>query len=219
MIAHGSPRGLPGRGRRSQLAASRLRTRALAVAAASCSLAGVLAACSFQDAGTGAGAPAAEVARAAQQRARAAAETPSIDAFPPNDIVSVLVRDEQLSRLAVVMKKTGLTDLLSDKGPYTVFAPSDAAFDTLGDDFRRLIESGHAEGLSSRMRYHVVRGSVAPAALRKSKVLKSVDGDPITVETRGGKTFLNGRAVVLQSHEASSGWVYRIDTVLQAPPR
>lgn len=141
----------------------------------------------------------------------------SIDATGPNDVISVLLRDEQLSRLATLLKGSGLTDVLTDGKPHTVFAPDDAAFRRLEPGLTQLVESGQIDWLAPRLRYHVVLGSISPQQLRRTKVLKSITGQDIRVSLDGTRTVLGGKARVLASHEASEGWVYRIDTVLEPP--
>jgi uncharacterized surface protein with fasciclin (FAS1) repeats len=147
-----------------------------------------------------------------------AAASSSIDATAPNDVISILLRDEQLSRLATLLKGSGLTDVLSDGKPHTVFAPDDAAFRRLEPGLTRLVESGQIDWLAARLRYHVVLGVISPEQLRRTKVLKSITGQDIRVSLDGTRTVLGGSARVLASHEASEGWVYRIDTVLEPPP-
>lgn len=175
-----------------------------------------LAACSDAGAGASAGGRTSAVPGSG---GAARVVTSSIDATAPNDVISVLLRDDQLSRLATIMKGTGLTDLLAEDGPHTVFAPSDGAFEAMQPGLRQLAESGQLRWLSARLRYHVVAGDISPEMLERTKSLKSVTGETITVTATAGRIVLDGRATVLASHEASSGWVYRIDKVLQVPAR
>ena len=133
------------------------------------------------------------------------------------DIVETAVAAGQFNTLATALTAAGLVETLKGKGPFTVFAPTDAAFaklpkatlDALLADKKKLTEV---------LTYHVVAGKVMAADVVKVSEAKSVQGAPIGVKASGGTVTLNGTSTVVKTDiGASNGVIHVIDTVILPP--
>ena len=132
-----------------------------------------------------------------------------------NDIVDVAVGAGQFTTLVAAVKAAGLVETLKGAGPFTVFAPTDAAFAKL--------PKGTVEGLladkqklAAILTYHVVAGKTEAGAIVKARGAKpkTVNGEALDIVIRGGKVFVNGAQVVTADIQASNGVIHVIDTVL-----
>lgn len=110
----------------------------------------------------------------------------------------------------------GLDAVLAGAGPYTVFAPTDLAFDYLGEDFLPvLLEPAQREVLTRILRHHVVAGRVVPASLADGDVLTSIDGRPLAVRRIGPVLEIGGvRISVVDSVAADNGVAYPASDVM-----
>jgi uncharacterized surface protein with fasciclin (FAS1) repeats len=136
----------------------------------------------------------------------------SADHHGKKDIVDTAVAAGQFTTLAAALKAAGLIDTLKGKGPFTVFAPTDAAFAKL--------PAGTVEGLlkdkaklTKILTYHVVPGKVLAADVVKLKDAKTVEGSTVTIDTSNG-VKINNATVVKTDVEASNGVIHVIDTVI-----
>ena len=113
----------------------------------------------------------------------------------------------------------GLVDTLKGAGPYTVFAPTDAAFAKLpaGTLEGLLADPAKLKGI---LLYHVVAGKVTAAQVTGLTSAKSVEGSTITIAVKDGKVVLNGSATVTATDiMASNGVIHVIDTVILPPTK
>jgi uncharacterized surface protein with fasciclin (FAS1) repeats len=137
------------------------------------------------------------------------------DKKPMKNIVQVAVEAGSFNTLVAAVKAAGLVETLSGPGPFTVFAPTDAAFAKLpaGTIDALLADK---EKLTSILTYHVVSGKVMAADIIKSNgaTPKTVNGLPLDVAVRGGKVYVNGVNVVTADVQASNGVIHIIDAVL-----
>ncbi|MDF5730555.1 MAG: fasciclin domain-containing protein [Rhizonema sp. PD38] len=134
------------------------------------------------------------------------------------NIVSLVQGNSQFSKLGQALKSAGLIDTLQGQGPFTVFAPTDAAFAKLPQDaVRDLFKPENKEVLVKILRYHVVQGRLSSRDL-KSGELKSIEGGPINVKVDSGKgVMVNDAKVVQPDIKASNGVVHAIDNVILPP--
>ena len=135
------------------------------------------------------------------------------------DLVSV---DERFTTLNDLVTSLGLTATLSDEGPYTVFAPSDDAFDTLPPGFIDGI-SGGDETRTDIVTYHVVEGEVFAADLTDGMEVEMLNGESLTVGVDGDEVTLTDGSgetvsVVTPDIEADNGVIHVIDGVLIPAP-
>jgi len=134
-----------------------------------------------------------------------------------SDLVDTAVAAGQFTTLARALQAAGLVDTLKGPGPFTVFAPTDAAFAKL--------PPGAVEGLladPSQLRavltYHVVPGRVTAAEVVRMPAASTVQGSPVQISPAGQSVRLNGSTSVVQADVlASNGVIHVIDAVLLPP--
>jgi len=128
-------------------------------------------------------------------------------------IVDIAVGDPQFSTLVAALKAAGLVETLSGKGPFTVFAPTNAAFAKIPKaDLDKLLADKAA--LTKVLTYHVVAGKVTAAQVMKMKMAKTVEGSELNVMVMGKSVEINGAKVIKANIRASNGIIHVIDTVL-----
>jgi LPXTG-motif cell wall-anchored protein len=132
------------------------------------------------------------------------------------DIVDTAVAAGQFTTLAAALQAAGLVDTLKGPGPFTVFAPTDAAFAKL--------PPGTVEGLladPARLRavltYHVVPGRVTAAQVVGLTTATTVQGEPLRISATGGTVRINSATVTQADIMASNGVIHVVDTVLLPP--
>ncbi|MEG4634624.1 fasciclin domain-containing protein [Microcoleus sp. AR_TQ3_B6] len=154
------------------------------------------------------------VKTAASPAPKAASPAPTAAA---KDIVAIASGDAQFKTLTKALGSAGLVTTLKGKGPFTVFAPTDAAFAALPkgtvDD---LLKPANKAKLTKILTYHVVPGSVVSTSLKSGDV-KSVEGSSLKVAVNAGKVTVGGANVVKADIKASNGVIHVIDKVLMPP--
>jgi len=151
----------------------------------------------------------------------AAVIAPTAGAAPQanKDIVSTAVGAGQFKTLASLLTKAGLVKTLQGKGPFTVFAPTDAAFAKVPK--ATLAKLGADPMLlKSVLLYHVVSGKVPAGTVvtLNGKSAKTVNGAPVKISVKGGKVYLNGSTQVTKTDiMASNGIIHVINKVLLPP--
>src|SRR5687767_5141600 len=131
------------------------------------------------------------------------------------DIIRVAAGNGQFNTLVAAVKAAGLAETLQGPGPFTVFAPSDAAFAKLPAGTVEALLADKAK-LASVLTYHVVAGKVMAGDIVKANraTPTTVNGQPLDVVVRGGKVYVNGAQVVSADIAASNGVIHVIDAVL-----
>ncbi|CAG1018300.1 Immunogenic protein MPT70 [Burkholderiaceae bacterium] len=127
------------------------------------------------------------------------------------DIVDTAVSAGDFKTLAVALEKAGLIDTLKGKGPFTVFAPTDAAFAKIPKADLDALLADKAK-LTSVLTYHVVPGNVMAKDVKAGKV-KTVQGSDLTLTTSGG-VKVDGANVVKTDIVAQNGVIHVIDSVV-----
>jgi transforming growth factor-beta-induced protein len=132
----------------------------------------------------------------------------------PPSVVDIAIANENFSTLVSAVVKAGLVDALSGEGPFTVFAPTNAAFDAL---FAELgiagIDDLTAEELTPILLYHVVSGNVLSTDLANGEVPTLKEGSSITVDLSSG-VMINESNVVAADVQGANGVIHVIDKVL-----
>ena len=135
------------------------------------------------------------------------------------DIVAIASGDAQFKTLTKAVTAAGLVTTLQGKGPFTVFAPTDAAFAALPKGtVEKLLQPENKALLTQILTYHVVPGSVVSTSLKSGDV-KSVEGSSLKVAVNPGKVTVGGANVVKADIKASNGVIHVIDKVLMPPNR
>ena len=134
------------------------------------------------------------------------------------DVVDTAVAAGQFKTLAAALTAAGLVDTLKGPGPFTVFAPTDAAFAKLpAGTLDSLLKPENKAKLTAILTYHVVAGKVMAADVVKLKEAKTVNGAMVAVKVDGGNVMINNAKVTTADIEASNGVIHVIDTVLLPP--
>lgn len=135
----------------------------------------------------------------------------SVFAVQAKDIVDTAVAAGNFKTLATALAAAGLIDTLKGKGPFTVFAPTDAAFAKIPKaDLEALLKD--KAKLTAVLTYHVVPGKVMAKDV-KAGMVKTVQGGDITVSTTGG-VMVNNAKVTATDIVADNGVIHVIDTVI-----
>ncbi|MEM1024481.1 MAG: fasciclin domain-containing protein [Myxococcota bacterium] len=139
----------------------------------------------------------------------------SAPAAAGGDIVDVAV-GAGFNTLAAALKAGGLVGALKGPGPFTVFAPTDAAFEKLpAGTLDSLLKPENKDQLVGILTYHVVEGKVPAKQVMDLSSASTLSGNKVSVAVRDGKVVLNDAAVVTQADvKASNGIIHVIDTVL-----
>ena len=135
-----------------------------------------------------------------------------------NDIVDTAVAAGQFKTLAAALGAAGLVPTLKGTGPFTVFAPTDAAFAKLpAGTIENLLKPENKAQLTAILTYHVVSGAVMAADVVKLKEAKTVNGKMVNVGVDGASVTINGAKVTATDVAASNGVIHIIDTVILPP--
>lgn len=136
------------------------------------------------------------------------------------DLAASAAISPDFSTLDKALKAAGLDSKAKGKGPYTVFAPTNAAFDKLpAGTVTTLLEPANKKKLSTILTYHVVPGKHLAASLTDGQQLKTVEGEMLTVKKQDGKVMImdaKGGSATVETADivATNGVVHSIDSVL-----
>lgn len=128
------------------------------------------------------------------------------------DIVDIAVSAGSFETLVTAVKAAGLVETLKSPGPFTVFAPNDAAFAKLPPGTIQTLVQNIPQ-LTRILKYHVVAGKLKKADLEKVDSVTSVEGSPIRIDTSDGFEVKNA-TVVAADIEADNGVIHVIDNVI-----
>ena len=132
---------------------------------------------------------------------------------PSKDIVDTAVEAGSFKTLAAALQAADLVSTLKSEGPFTVFAPTDAAFAKIPKaDLDALLSDKRA--LTEVLTYHVVSGKVMAADVVKLTQAKTVEGSPVKIKVVDGKVMINNANVSATDIAASNGVIHVIDTVI-----
>ena len=136
------------------------------------------------------------------------------DDVSAKDVVKVAVGSKDHTTLVAAVKAAELVDALSNAGPFTVFAPVNAAFDALPKGtVDELLKPEKKADLQNILQYHVAVAIYNEDLFQDGQIIEMVNGGKVTMHKKDGKTFIND-AEILGSVKASNGIVYIINKVL-----
>jgi uncharacterized surface protein with fasciclin (FAS1) repeats len=131
------------------------------------------------------------------------------------DIVDTAVANGSFKTLAAALTAAGLVDTLKGDGPFTVFAPTDAAFEKLpAGTVEDLLKPENKAKLTAILTYHVVPGKVLAADVVKLTEAGTVQGGKVAIKVTDGKVTVDNANVTATDVMASNGVIHVIDTVL-----
>ena len=147
--------------------------------------------------------------------------------YPSKNIIQNAVNSKDHTTLVAAVKAAGLVDTLSGKGPFTVFAPTNAAFGKLpAGTVETLVKPENKATLTKILTYHVVAGRLSAADLLKTSAMsagkntiKTVEGETLTVTSKAGAVWLTDAKggmskVTIANVNQSNGVIHVVDTVL-----
>jgi uncharacterized surface protein with fasciclin (FAS1) repeats len=174
-------------------------------------LALLLGACSQQE-------PTAPAATQTSATPPASGQAAVADNESQKDIVKVAVGSQAHATLVTAVKAADLVDVLSNTGPFTVFAPTNDAFNKLpAGTVTNLLKPTSKETLRDILQYHVAVAVYRPEMLKDGMVLNMANGDNVKIAVKDGKITLNGSATVVGTVPAANGIVHVVDAVLLPP--
>lgn len=133
------------------------------------------------------------------------------------DIVDIAISDGQFTTLVTALKAAGLVDTLKGAGPFTVFAPTDAAFAKLpAGTVENLLKPENKQQLVDVLTYHVIPAKVtAKDAIKlNGKEAKMLSGKPAKIEVKDGNVYIDGAKVIVTDIMGKNGIIHVIDTVM-----
>ena len=131
------------------------------------------------------------------------------------NIVETAVSNGSFNTLVAAVKAADLVETLSGTGPFTVFAPVDAAFDALpAGTVDTLVQPENKEQLTGILTYHVVAGKVMSSDLTDGMKATTVNGQELTIHLTDGKVMVNGAEVIIADVDTDNGVVHAVDAVL-----
>jgi len=126
----------------------------------------------------------------------------------------VAIASESAKTLAAAVTAAGLVGTLQGEGPFTVFAPTDAAFAAIQKDVDNLLKPENKAKLADILTYHVVSGNAMAEDLEDGQELTTVQGGKLKVAINGDNVMIGDAKVTMADVEASNGVVHVIDKVL-----
>ena len=136
------------------------------------------------------------------------------------DIVDIAAGSKDHTTLVAALQAASYVDVLSNAGPFTVFAPTNAAFDKLpAGTVDGLMKDDKKADLQNILQYHVTTSSLKVEFFTDGMTLGMVNGDNITFSVKDGKVMINGTATIVASIPASNGMIHVIDGVLLPPAK
>ena len=139
-----------------------------------------------------------------------------VPTIAPKDIVDTAVADGRFTTLVTALQAAGLVDTLKGAGPFTVFAPTNDAFNKLpAGTLDSLLQDIPA--LKNVLLYHVVSGKVMAADVVKLTSATTVLGKTVTIRIDQGNVYINDAKVIITDIQASNGVIHIINAVLSPP--
>jgi len=137
------------------------------------------------------------------------------ESYKAKDIVDTAVAAGQFNTLAAALEAADLIDTLKGEGPFTVFAPTDAAFAKLAEGtVAELLKPENRDQLTAILTYHVVAGKVYAADVVKLQAATTVNGSDVSIAVQDGSVRINDANVVKTDISASNGVIHVVDTVI-----
>ncbi|HYW33968.1 MAG TPA: fasciclin domain-containing protein [Balneolaceae bacterium] len=133
-------------------------------------------------------------------------------------LIDILSHRKRVSKFAMALRAADLVQYLQQNALFTVFAPTNSAFDALpAKEFNRLMNRAGKEDLSRIVKYHIVKKPVHQSQLKNGTILPTAEGDSLRITRKNGNIFVNGAKIVKGSVKVSNGIIYYIHKVLMPP--
>lgn len=133
-----------------------------------------------------------------------------------SNITQVINTDKYLKTLKKGVHASDLDQLLSSTGPYTLFAPSDLAFEKLAKGtIEDLLEPTNKEKLTDLLNNHIVDGKILFRELKDGDTIKTLNGRELNVQVKNGAVSINDAVLVARDGKISNGIMHSLDAVIQ----
>ena len=143
-----------------------------------------------------------------------------IDDISQKDVVKIAVGSKDHTTLVAALQQADYVDDLSNVGPFTVFAPTNAAFDKLpAGTVEGLMKNEKKADLQNILEYHVAVGGYKTENMLDGQKINMVNLDNITLSVKDGKVMVNGTANIIASIPAANGIIHVVDAVLLPPAK
>lgn len=136
---------------------------------------------------------------------------------PTMDIVDIAASNEDFSTLVTAVSAAGLVDALKGEGPFTVFAPTNAAFEALPDGTLEALVADPSGDLADILHYHVLNGKVMAADVTDGLEAPTLLGDTVKFSVTADGVKINDANIIMTDIEASNGVIHVIDAVILPP--
>ncbi len=152
--------------------------------------------------------------------APAAGQANVVDDESMKDVVKIAVGSPDHTTLVAALQQADLVNSLANAGPFTVFAPTNAAFDKLpAGTVDGLMKPDKKTDLQDILQYHVTTSALKTSFFKDGMTLGMVNGGNISFQVKDGKIMINNSATIVASVPASNGIVHVIDAVLLPPAK
>lgn len=147
--------------------------------------------------------------------APAAGQSAVADDVSQKDIVKIAVGSESHTTLVAAVKAAELVDVLSNAGPFTVFAPTNEAFDKLPKGtVEDLLKPENKDKLADILQYHVLIGGYPVERFTDGATIGTASGGSVKISVKDGKVVINDNATIVGTVVASNGLVHVVDAVV-----
>jgi len=138
-----------------------------------------------------------------------------VEVEAPKTVVDIAVGSPDHTTLVAAVTAAGLVETLSGTGPFTIFAPTNAAFAALpAGTVEGLLKPESKDKLTSILTYHVVAGNVLSSQLTDGQKVKTLNGQELTVAIKGGVVTINGIKVIAADLAGSNGVIHVVEGVI-----
>src|SRR4030095_11604042 len=132
-----------------------------------------------------------------------------------SNITQVVNAEKNMTTLKKGVNASGLDQILSSTGPFTLFAPSDLAFEKMDKTvLENLLKPENKTKLTDLLNYHVVSGKINYKDLKDGEKLRTVNGKELLVHVKDGKVSLEGAVIQNRDMQTSNGVIHSLDTVM-----
>lgn len=134
------------------------------------------------------------------------------------NIVETAMASDSFETLTAAVKAAGLAEALQGEGPFTVFAPTDEAFEALPEGtLESLLKPENKEKLVAILKYHVVSGKVMAEKAMTLTEAETLNGQKVAIEKKDDGLYVGGAKVVKPDVGASNGVIHAVDSVILPP--
>lgn len=132
-----------------------------------------------------------------------------------SNIIDIASSKPEFSTLVDAADEAGISDKLKEEGPYTLFAPTNRAFEKLSaKEQEELMDENNKEKLKEVLNYHVVEGRYTAEDLEDGQKLTTASGEELIISKKGNSLMVNGSKVAITDVKASNGIIHIVDTVV-----